>query len=55
MNQKESRNPRTFQYLSDMDTVEEKVFLALAFLNSFEEALNDHLFKNVIETLIKVV
>lgn len=28
---KESRNPRTFQYLSDMDTVEEKVFLALAF------------------------
>ncbi|MEO5583727.1 MAG: hypothetical protein ABIR66_13635 [Saprospiraceae bacterium] len=28
---KETRNPRAFQYLNDMDQVEEKVFLCLAF------------------------
>ena len=28
---KESRNPRAFQYLGEMDGIEEKVFLALAF------------------------
>jgi hypothetical protein len=28
---KETRNPRAFQYLNDMDEIEEKVFLCLAF------------------------
>jgi len=28
---KESRNPRAFQYVAELDEVEEKVFLSMAF------------------------